>query len=117
MKRLTLDETWRECLRMWKFIAKERRKNRTIHPGTLKAKWFKRYYKGRRRPSHLCFFCGYDDHYGSRQCSSCPARLVDSNFGKYGCEVFSCYYNWQMRPIAFYNKLVSLNRKRLKGKK
>jgi len=111
MKRLNLDETWRLCLSMWRWIAKEKRTGSRISVPTLKARWVKKYGFGAYEINGDCFFCEYIDK-RSRHCDSCPPCKVDNDFA---CNHKD--YHYASNPIAFYNKLVSLNRKRLKAKK
>ena len=39
MKKLNLNETWRLCLKMWKWIAKESKKNFSFSVFGLKEQW------------------------------------------------------------------------------
>ena len=98
---------------MWRSVAKKVKGGSRSSPGTLKKEWLDKHPKF-GRPIHLCFFCEYDSDSGKRQCSKCPAVLVSAEFGKYGCEQWGCGYHWIYEPIAFYNKLRALNRKRTK---
>lgn len=119
-KKLTLDETWVLCLRMWKWIAKQVRVDSKLDVEKLKDEWLERNWKGEPL-EESCFFCEYaathnreaKGYRGDCPCgrSTCPAAFVDKQFS---CVDNDCNYN--DHPIPFYNKLVSLNRKRLKAK-
>ncbi len=110
MKKLNLDETWRLCLQMWKWIARERRKNQRTDIGTLKRQWLREH--GIESIRFSCFFCEYGQRFvNSSLCQKCPAKMVDKNFN---CEKDGRYYHWSERPVAFYNKLVQLNKRRKK---
>ena len=111
MKKLTLDETWVLCLKMWRWIAKVKRAGSTSQVAALKRRWLKSHgFKG-VSINHECFFCEYDDQRRGG-CKSCPAKRVDKNFG---CrdEADDCFWN----PNGFYNKVNRLNKKRLAKKK
>lgn len=108
MKKLTLDETWRLCISMWRWIAKKKREGTREDAGWLKTVWLQKHKFGDTFVVYNCFFCDYDvDH--KCGCKSCPGTKVDKEFY---CQNLS--YHWHYKPITFYNKLVSLNRKRKK---
>lgn len=114
MKRLTLNETWKLCLQMWKWIAGQARAGRTdVWP--MKEQWLEEHGFDFDDESinNACFFCEYHrQHPIKAEDCNCPAIKID--------KAFSCMggaYDFKRHPIAFYNKLVSLNRKRLKKKK
>ncbi len=102
MKKLNLDETWRLCLEMWKWIAGEAG---ALFVPILKEQWLREHgYEDRLQAD--CFFCDYSK---GRGCLPCPGKEVD--------EAFDCTctdYDYCDNPIKFYNKLVSLNEIRLK---
>ncbi len=106
MKKLTLKETWNLCLSQWRWIAKEVRKSPKNNIDDLKEEWVGKY--GFFDIDNNCFFCNYAEG----NCDLCPARKVDKSFDCYTPE-----YNHKTMPIAFYNKLVSLNKKRLAKKR
>ncbi len=116
MKRLTLNETWVLCLAMWKWIAEQVKKGEVDVKG-LKEQWLKEHGFGKIYIPENCFFCAHARRYDNEKvcgCAKkmCPGALVNKRF--------SCTnktYNYEIKPIAFYNKLVSLNSKRKKGKK
>jgi len=124
-KKLTLSKTWKECLRMWKWIDKEVQKE---FQGTgvgiptvddLKEKWIRCYAPNyREKLKHDCFFCEFAVQNDGlmdkktplrkiRTCSQCPGRLINRQFR---CEFVS--YSWYQNPRKFYKKLVQLNAKR-----
>ena len=113
-KKLSLNKTWRLCLSMWRWIARQIRAGSTSSVECLKAEWLEKY-RPEEYITYECFFCEYDVHHRQKRdeaCGKCPGKLVD--------EEFACgkaAYHYATQPIAFYNKLVSLNRKRLKAKK
>ncbi len=101
-----LDRTWKNCLRMWKWIA--RKYNDTVPVWDLKAEWLK---KNRFTKDILCncFFCQYagTSPWGPN-CKKCPGKLVNNRFS---CEAYDSYH-WRYKPKAFYRKLVELDKKR-----
>ncbi len=123
MKKLTLDETWRLCLSMWRWVAKQIRGGSRKCIDNLKIQWLEahRYELNEEDDEYIklnCFFCEYEEQQlmkGERSsCDYCPGKMIDKSFSCVGSG-----YSWSGTPIAFYNKLVSLNRKRLakKGKR
>ena len=121
MKKLTLDETWRLCLSMWRWIIKKLRINPELDIEELKDEWLEKHYPQIDLMSS-CFFCEYD--YQRRlkskakrfwDCPFCPMRIVDKSLKAFCCLNTDFWY--EKKPIAFYNKLVSLNRKRLAKRK
>ena len=103
MKKLTLEETWTECMRMWRWIAKKIRKDDTYDVNDLKITWLEKH--GYRDEDIIsdCFFCEYAEYNG--KCTSCPGGKVDESFN---CE--NLEYHWQAEPLKFYEKLKELNR-------
>lgn len=107
-KQLTLEETWKLCLDMWKWIAKCLKKHKKadyhLMVDTLKQKWLdKNGYEDIDIDSN-CFFCEYQaQHPGKNVCATCPGRLVSSTFD---CFDDSCHFEYE--PILFYKKLVRL---------
>lgn len=119
MKRLTLDETWALCLKMWKWIAKEvRAANKAEKPwdvSELKWDWCKKHRY--RRLYYYCFFCEYVEKRKYKCCREnisllCPPRKIDKDFN---CQKKA--YQFEKHPIKFYKKLVELNKIRLAKKK
>ncbi|KKK82643.1 hypothetical protein LCGC14_2801350 [marine sediment metagenome] len=110
MKKLTLDETWRLCLSMWKWIAKQKREGSKKTPVQLKYQWMSAHGLEEKINAD-CFFCNYIT--ANKKCDIyCPGVKIDKDFN---CATSGCH--WYHDPIAFYNKLVSLNRKRLAKKR
>lgn len=111
MKKLTLNQTWTLCLRMWKWIAKEWKKTGDS-VSDLKKQWLKENgFEVSCWESINCFFCVFDAaHDPEAECRCCPGVLVDSGF-VCGDEEHS----WASDPPAFYAELLRLNRIR-KGK-
>ena len=110
-----LDRTWKNCLRMWKWISEnlpdglqaldDCEKDTAITK--LKRQWL----ADHGFVTHLfedCFFCEYDEEEKSG-CCSCPGKLVDPNFG---CSENEGDYDWSTHPKAFYRKLLELDKKR-----
>lgn len=115
--KMILDQTWKNCLRMWKWIAE------TWKPGmnvcTLKRQWLKKFWKKEKNPHVECFFCEYnqynlcnirgvDDPFHSG-CQQCPGILVSTRFH---CGRTTYYY--RDKPKKFYQKLLQLDVKRRK---
>ena len=110
MKRLNLNETWVLCLKMWKWIAKEVEAGRDSITDVidLKDEWLTKH--GFRDVEENCFFCDYARRKaGCLQ--SCPGKKID---GSFNCD--NKEYHYAGEPIAFYKKLVELNKIRLKKK-
>ena len=107
MKRITLNKTWRLCLSMWRWIAKQKKEYSNLDVTCLKKQWLREHDFERDSVQSDCFFCEHDNKY----CRNCPGRKVDQCFD---CQTYD--YNYYRKPIAFYNKLRSLNRKRLAKK-
>jgi hypothetical protein len=104
-----LDETWTECLRMWKWIVRQVKAGRT-DIGNLKRKWRKD--NGYRNIRSDCFFCEYSSKRDGNLCDNCPGKLVDKEFSCGGTD-----YDWSEKPLEFYKVLKKLNRKRKKREK
>ena len=110
MKRLTLSKTWTECLRMWKWIAEQAKKNDEVDVIKLKTKWTKKHGYKDVKILKDCFFCDWAGSSDDRICE-CPAKKIDPNF-----KCCNSLYYYHHKPLAFYAKLVELNKKR-KAKK
>jgi len=104
---------------MWKGIAAKKKKGSEEEVGELKGIWLEEHGFEDIEIKANCFFCEYASQqceYGSQQkrdvgpkrCQFCPAKLVDKEFDCF-CET----YHYHRKPIAFYNKLLELNKKRL----
>ena len=114
-KRLTLDETWVLCLRMWKWIAKQIRKDPGLGVGSLKTEWVEAHGYEDEELASNCFFCDYAQKYyqGDRCiCPSCPARKIDPDF-----DCMDIEYRHIKHPLEFYAELRRLNNIRLKRRK
>lgn len=106
-----LDRSWKNCLRMWKWISENLPDGfseasiamREYVVAVLKREWLRKNHFTKLLPSN-CFFCAYDRKHGD-ECDSCPARLVKAGF--HCTDVFYCY---SINPIAFYERLVMLNK-------
>lgn len=112
MRRLTLDETWTLCMKMWRWIAKQIRKDPLSDVEGLKEEWLDNNGWDRVSLSDECFFCEYNyQHHkmGRDSCSKCPARMVDKSFGHYGCVIVD-KWNYTTNPLAFYAKLQKLHK-------
>lgn len=112
-KKLTLNQTWILCLRMWRWIAKvwQTPRYRRYKVYQLKAIWCRK--NGLHHAQHDCFFCDYTMR-GTQyceDCTKCPGNLVSSNFD---CTNDDYYYS--IYPVEFYKELLWLNRIR-KAKK
>ncbi len=104
MKKVSLDRTWELCLEMWKWISKQKKARNAKSITHLKEKWMQSHHF--KNVQADCFFCEYAERQG-RGCSSCPGNLVNKRFH---CGRTS--YHYGMKPTAFYNKIVALNKKR-----
>jgi ribosomal protein S14 len=114
-KKLTLDETWELCLKMWKWIDEGTNGNEYNLDSPveeLKGVWLDGHHIDEITGD--CLFCSYKHSHGGDaldDCSKCPAKKVDKSFT---CLSEEC--NYKYRPRAFYRKLVALNKKRLAKK-
>ncbi len=122
MKRLTLDQTWVQCLKMWKWIAMKVRA--AIKAGEswdvdkLKIEWLTKHGFNPKTVFEQCFFCEWGTRKEVRKttwyylCPHCPAVKIDSDFlcgeGEYSYEEY---------PIAFYAELRRLHKLYKKGLK
>lgn len=111
MKKLTLDQTWKLCLSMWRWIAKQIRQGSFLSVRLLKRIWLENHGYYDKEISENCFFCEYSERHKFKDCDGCPGIKVDIEFGCGKSE-----YDWFSNPIAFYNKLRALNRRRMAKK-
>ncbi|TSA58219.1 hypothetical protein D4R42_00130 [bacterium] len=100
-KKLTLNQTWILCLRMWRWIAKNWKPGNSVL--YLKNKWLREngFKDTRTRPIGKCFFCSYSPN----TCCNCPGKLVNP--------IFNCFndrYCFITKPKEFYQELLRLNR-------
>lgn len=113
-RKLSLEQTWIKCLKMWKEMIEVHWK-----PGMtgnkLKEIYFENHPKIIEEPlCGGCYFCDYDTKRkgnNDEHCSNCPGRLINK---KFDCHNES--YHYDIKPKAFYRKLLELNTKR-KSKK
>lgn len=112
MKRLTLDETWRLCLKQWRWIAKQIRNGSTLPIETLKRHWVNYHCLG-EDISGNCFFCEYFEQSGSddEHCDKCPGKKIDPDFS---CANPSYHYEYE--SLKFLKEVERLNKIR-KGRK
>jgi len=112
-KRLTLNETWVLCLQMRKWVATQRKKGSRVTISNLILRWLEKHRYQDGELDSDCFFCEYDRQHRRQRgpCSFCPGVLVEPGFS---CTDDDCDY--EERPIAFYAKLVELNKKRKRRK-
>lgn len=120
--KLSKEKTWAKCLEMWKWISKniedlENLVNRSSTyrlVGFLKDAWLRDHgYAGKLMNG--CFFCEYAETRGGYvepgDCVKCPAQEVDPDFDCERDEI-----DWGSEPVAFYNYLRRLDRKRKKAR-
>ena len=112
MKKLTLGQAYRDCLRMWKWIAEQVEGGCIDDVYKLKRRWFKEEQKKYAIDSldSDCFFCHYDmQKMGDRHaiCTYCPGRIVDKRFN-----CINVSYHHTVTPVKFYKKLLKLDEKR-----
>ena len=100
--KMTLDECWRECLRMWYTVSKK------VNVPEAKSRWCKKNYPGKHLHNN-CFFCHYSRVLSQgMNCKNCPGVLIDSTWR---CNNDSNrYYD---KPKEFYKSLKQLNKIRL----
>lgn len=108
MKKLTLNEAWRLCLKQWKWIIRQLAKGDKRSIGSLKRQWCQE--NGFNDVVANCFFCAYARQNGDG-CDHCPGKLVNRRFG---CDRVT--YEHDVYPHKFYAKLLELDKKR-KSKK
>ncbi len=121
-----LDRTWKNCLRMWKWVSENLPKGFSVLDGdqkgvvveSLKVQWLKNH-RFTVDLSSECFFCEYawkqyhktPSHKPTRdgwpECDFCPAALVEPGFN-----CFDPAYRFDHNPKAFYCKLVALDKQR-----
>ena len=109
-KKMTLNKTWKECLRMWKWIVKQTGNNvyeSSFVVDSLKYRWLKEHgYK----PSTICcfcFFCEITADGAGYHCTKCPGVKVSRYF-----RCTNLTYFWAKYPAKFYKKLLQLDAKR-----
>lgn len=106
MAKYTLDETWKHCLQLWKWIAGKIKATPDLDIIDLKGEWFEEH--DFDNICDDCFFCDYTiENPDGDGCEICPGRLVDPEFN---CE--NPEYHYCRLPIKFYEKLLELDKKR-----
>ncbi len=117
LQEMTLNQIWRECLRMWKWIVSVWGTSKYEHlcVEELKDIWLERNnYLRINYPNEKCFFCdwqkrhsNFNKNFDEKHCDNCPGELVNIQF--YCCNKS---YHYSDHPKAFYNKLLKLDKKR-----
>ncbi|MCJ7776850.1 MAG: hypothetical protein MUP16_00830 [Sedimentisphaerales bacterium] len=104
MKKLTLNQTWVLCLRMWKWIARVWIKGDDVNK--LKKEWWEKHgFSVSHLSSGNCFFCNSAGYKSSDDCVRCPGKKIDKDFDCM-CEE----YDYEEKPKAFYAKLLRLDK-------
>ena len=102
MRKLTLDETWFRCLRMWRWIGGQIKADPNKDVIGLKSEWLDEH--DPNRPVRCsCYFCDYGQKHshGNTKCFACPAKG-----GHMWCEEGN--WSWKSDPLAFLAKLEPL---------
>lgn len=102
---MSLKETWKDCMSLWGFIYRKKMAGDKRSVYKLKIEWTDKREQAGETHS-MCFFCLYDAK-RKTGCATCPGVKVDPDF-----DCYNPLYNFNDNPVAFYNKLRSLNRKR-----
>ena len=108
-KRITLNQIWKNCLRMWKWIDKVWDKKNNVEVFILKKIWLNKWMPDINLNSD-CFFCEWsiqNKKKGDTYCTHCPGKLVSRSFE---CQWAS--YHYADHPKKFYKKLLELDAKR-----
>ena len=100
IKMTKLNRAWKNCLRMWKWIAEVY--DGIICVDDLKKQWLKKH-RFIKDIYNSCFFCKYTDN-KNNDCKNCPAVLVDEDFNCCSKE-----YGYSDKPKAFYAEILRLN--------
>ena len=111
MKKLTLDETWDLCLKMWKWISRETLKEDDRDVCDLKREWLSSNGFADKHVHNTCFFCEYRER-RSAFCELCPAKKINDEFD---CQ-HARRYNYYDHPREFYAELKRLDKIRLSKK-
>lgn len=106
VSKLSLEKTWVECLRMWKWITQIGLPLTEEDVVALKHLYLTANGHNQHTILNDCYFCDYS----SGLCVKCPGTLVDPNFNCMG------YMHYEEDPIGFYRLLIKLNKKRLSKK-
>lgn len=110
-KRLTLEQTWKNCLKMWEWIVEEYEQQACPDFDdieALKQRWCKENNWAKKLFCN-CFFCQFAerDRPEYLNCRKCPARRIDPEFN---CQAEE--YEFELFPVAFLAKLKELDKKR-----
>ena len=100
-----LDRCWKNCLKMWKWIAKNWKKGDNVI--AVKKEWLENNGFDANEIYSRCFFCNYC----SGVCKHCPGVLTHPQFH---CQNTS--YDYYAKPKKFYAKLLHLDAKRKEAK-
>lgn len=98
---------------LWRWVAKKWKEDNILNVDDLKREWMQAHGFEEDEIMNDCFFCQYCETHSTEVkgycngCSTCPAVRVDREFFCMGTD-----YAFDKDPVAFYNKLRSLNRKR-----
>jgi len=101
MKKLSLNETWEQCLKMWRWIVRQPCPREV---DALKIEWLEK--NGFDSIRAGCFFCEFTEK--DKACSRCPGVKID--------RYFKCWnedYEWEEKPATFLRKITELNKIRL----
>ena len=100
--KLTIDEAWKYCLEMWKWISENA--NSESYVGVLKVEWLEEHAPQFENMYCNCFFCEYNDQTCSDlSCANCPGRVYGSD------TVLWCARNdihYKHKPKEFYAELL-----------
>ena len=117
MRKLSLDMTWTECLRMWKWISRQwlDPNHLGLSVGMFKRIWL----ENNGYPTHVdesmnCFFCRYAGVTRNfvQDCTECPGALIDKTFR---CSMEK--YNYEQLPREFYQELRRLHKIYLRNRR
>ena len=101
---MNLEDTWSNCIKMWRWVAKKWDGENHYNVRQLKKQWLQRNdFEGIQCD---CFFCDYRS-----SCERCPAVAIDD---KFDCQSIDKGYAFDLYPKKFYNKIKYLNTKRKK---
>jgi hypothetical protein len=104
-RKLPLDSIWKYQLQMSKYVTEMKKKEPHRCVPAIKLQWVRKSKFDQDRFLSKCFFCTFALLDGT--CADCPGALVDSEFLCSNDE-----YHYSTKPAEFYEKLLSLNKKR-----
>ena len=102
---MTLDEIWEECIRMWTWIVRMKKKYPCRSVAFLKSMWMR--INGYSDVSENCFFCHFVRWWDDPRCAICPGALV-----KRGWRCTEDCHNYTNMPELFLASLIELDAKR-----